>query len=897
MRTPILIRPVLALTALLVQWCCAVSVGRGDFREDFAAPSPAWQVEAGPSVQLIDRRRLSEGTDKSLRFEQIRVVAASGYSAPLAYGVEAIPIIDETGCECRIRCNQPGVQLGLRIEFPRSKNAATGRTVSTIVHGSRYTEVGRWQTLTVKEIPLLAERNARMMRTVPGQQVDTREAFVSHVVLLAPGGPGATVVDVCELNLAGVGPSAMTSVLVDAAGSQSGPQLIAARAAALRKPLPPIEIRIEAQTVQAEGKPFLPRLLEYHGESLELVRELGFNGIWLAVPPTEALVVSADSLSLWIIAPPPEDMSVVTADSAWRTVLCWQCGDRLTSGDLDITNSISDTIRHRDQNLRRPLSASLAESCRAYDRYADVISLSCRSNQPGSRPLDVGRLVGRARRELGAGCVVLAEIELDRPASLATQLAAFDVTNKGVDKGGSKGWIEPAIVRDNVIESIAAGARGYVMRTSRSIAGEQLEARRLRLHLAEVNGQVARSEAWLARGGAITSLTDSKRRFTAHMWQLDRTRLCVPVARDEWPRGDGVTVEPVSFVAPGVPITSAGYRLALSELLPVPLERQAGGAAFKIDPRWQNDLLLLTDDARAAQAIRNDVRKAAPAAVRLRRDRLQADLAALSALHDAMPRHRQSVATADLLPLAEDLLTQINLAATAGDLSRATGMCDELGLRLDQAFAVMKRQVVATVENESIPTAYVSTAWPMHIELTDIMPQLPRGANLLAGGNFEQLHELQRFGWRHTQRADSHQESAVSLTSDSPHTGAAALRLATRPRGGNFDEGPSVWIESPPLKISPGDLVEITGWARVAPNSGTAATLEVFDTLGTVDLAVTIKGTGTWQPFRLIRKSDDEHRLQLTFALSGSGIADIDAVMIQNILPRPAELAKQPATR
>ncbi len=875
------LRQVLVVATLLASLWLGRGVARGDFSEDFASPNPAWRLEASSGAQLLGRRRLSEGVDKSLRFEQIRLVAGTGYSAPLAYEVEAIPIIDETGCECRIRCNQPGVQLGLRIEFPRSKNKANGRQLSTVVYGSRYTEVGRWQTLTVAQIPLLAERNARMMRTVPGQQVDTREAFISHVVLLAPGGPGATVVDVCQLRLAGVGPAAMPSVLV----GTTGPQLNAAQATTISKPKPPVEIRIEAQTLQAERKPFLPKLLEYHGESLELVRDLGFNGLWLDAPPTEALVVSADSMSLWIVAPPPEDMTLVRADSAWRTVLCWQCGDGLMLSDLDITNSISDTIRHRDQNLRRPLAASVAQFSGAFDRYIDIIAVPCHTNRPGTSPIDAGRTIASARRELGPGCVVVAEIALDRPAGLASQLAAFSIAGKG--------WIEPAIVRDHVIESIASGARGYVMRSTQSIAGDGLEARRLRLHLAEVNGQVTKGEAWLARGGAMTSLTDNQQRLTAHMWQLDRTRLCLPVARQEWPRGDGVTTEPATFIAPGVPITSAGYRFALNDLLPVGLERQAGGAALKVDPRWQQDLLLLTDDVRAAQAIRNDVRRGAPAALRLRRDRLRADFETLGELHRAMPKHRQSVATGDLLPLAKDLLTQIDLAATASDLSRATGMCDELALRIDQAFAVMKRQVVATPENESVPTATIPAAWPMHAELVDIMRQLPRGENVLPGGNFEQIAELQRLGWRHTQRASGNHESIVSLTADSPHTGAAALRLATRPRATKTDEGPSVWIESPTIPIAKGDLVEITGWARVAPNRGAAATLEIFDSLGTADLAVDVAGNGTWQPFRLVRKAAEAEQLSLTFALAGSGVADIDAVMIQTIVPRPAAVAAQ----
>jgi hypothetical protein len=778
-----------------------------------------------------------------------------------------------------VRANVPGLQLALRIEFPRSRDVATGRVLSTLVLGPRYAETGTWHTLSIDQVPLLAERNARMLRTNPGQQVDVREAVVTHVVLLAPGQRAPSTIDVAQLKLTG---TAHTLGLGDnqLAG---GPLLGSPATVADVARQPPIAVAIESQTLMAGGRPVMPRLVSYHGESLELIKQLGFNGIWLDTPPTPAMARSADQLGLWIVGPAPEDLADIQADSSWRCVLCWTCGARLLPTQRDITRAACDDIRAADQQLCRPLAASIAGDSSGYRSLVDVIASATWGQLPSSTPSDVARLIKSARHQAGSGCVLLGEVELDLPSGLRNQLTALDAETPP--------WIEPAIVRDQALRALAEGAKGIVYRTAHPLSGEDTRSQRLRAHLFELNHQISLAEPWLVRGGSPTRLADSTGLSTIYMWQLDRTRLLLPLPDERWPRGDGVSTQNLAFIAPGVPITVGGFRMAGDDLRSIDIVRKPGGAEIALDPRWQHELLVLTDDARAAADLRRRLRSQALANAKAARDRLRIDVETLAGRHTAIPAHRQSAATTDLLPLAKGLLTQVDLSLAARDTRRAIDLLDELNLRIDQAYCIMRRQVAAVGRLESLPTAVAPATWAQHAKLRDVVDQVPRGNNRLPGGNFENVSDLQNAGWRHTQRADSRQASAVTLTSDSPHTGAAALRLATRPREPGGDDGPAVWIVSPPVAVTSGQLVEITGWVRVSPNQGDEATLEIFDSIGTADLALAVRGGGQWTSFRLLRAATSSEPLSLTLALAGSGVADVDAVMIRP-LERPQTTAR-----
>ena len=79
-------------------------------------------------------------------------------------------------------------------------------------------------------------------------------------------------------------------------------------------------------------------------------------------------------------------------------------------------------------------------------------------------------------------------------------------------------------------------------------------------------------------------------------------------------------------------------------------------------------------------------------------------------------------------------------------------------------------------------------------------------------------------------------------------------------------------------------MLEISGWVRIAePVQGNVDGLEIVDSLGGRELALRIRQTNGWQPFRLIRGTSDTTNVTLTFALHGLGAASIDGVMVRSL--------------
>ena len=93
-----------------------------------------------------------------------------------------------------------------------------------------------------------------------------------------------------------------------------------------------------------------------------------------------------------------------------------------------------------------------------------------------------------------------------------------------------------------------------------------------------------------------------------------------------------------------------------------------------------------------------------------------------------------------------------------------------------------------------------------------------------------------------------------------------------------------VWISSAPIQVHGGDLLEITGVARLPePLIGSIDGLQIMDSLGGPDMALRIHEAPSWQPFRLIRAATSDSDLSVTIALSGLGKAQIDDVAIRVI--------------
>ena len=76
---------------------------------------------------------------------------------------------------------------------------------------------------------------------------------------------------------------------------------------------------------------------------------------------------------------------------------------------------------------------------------------------------------------------------------------------------------------------------------------------------------------------------------------------------------------------------------------------------------------------------------------------------------------------------------------------------------------------------------------------------------------------------------------------------------------------------------------------------GSVDGLQIFDTLGGVELATRIKVAPSWQPFRMIRVAPTDTELRVVIALTGLGTAQLDDLAVRPLAPRvPQRLSAAP---
>jgi hypothetical protein len=156
---------------------------------------------------------------------------------------------------------------------------------------------------------------------------------------------------------------------------------------------------------------------------------------------------------------------------------------------------------------------------------------------------------------------------------------------------------------------------------------------------------------------------------------------------------------------------------------------------------------------------------------------------------------------------------------------------------------------------------------------------------LLYGGDFEDLGQLTQFGWQHFSDPNPGIESKAELSTAEPRHGSYSLMLqAASGESAQELRGTPVWIDSPPIPVTSGQVLEIAGWVRVDPPViGSGDGLHIIDSLGGPDLVLAVRQTNGWERFRIIRAVPESTELRITFALTGLGTARLDGVMVRTL--------------
>ena len=948
--------PFSARSTIAVLLLAAMSAGRvalaQTWHEGFESSQPTWH-EAGGDVQfrILRHERIQRDAHTGNGCEWLQLEADRGTRIFIAHDVGRPPIIDELAPTLWVKSDRPGLQLAARIVLPRTTDPRTGQPVATIIAGSSYTEVGHWQQLNLTEIPRLLTRQVHVLRVQLGPRVDDREAYLDAVLVNLYSGPGTSNVWIDDLDVAGhvtVGrglPSSPNDSTVSTNFRNSSDMLRQAPLTPVRLPpvapmmrppltsvrLPPVvpiarpprhEVKLVLGVLTVDGHPMLPRVVQYRGEPLEVLKRLRFNTVWLQRFPSPELLEQADRLDLWLICPPPRPVPTgapsgdcpnfrvsengtvpfgagapaVVADIGreFDCVLAWDLGDGLTGADLDATQHWADLVRAADRRVNRPLICRPRTNLRGFSRAANVLLIDRR---PLGTSLELDKWATWVRQQpllASLGTPVWTTVQTQPNEAMCRQLTAME-----------PGYVPPLSVSPDQIRllaytAVASGSRGLVFASDTPLDAADPDTRQRAMALELINFDLELLEPWAAAKTYFISADSNVKEVSGALLVAPRARLLLPL----WlsPGAQCVPSQlptkasnPLTLVAPGVPEASNAYELTPQGAQPLRHERIAGGMSVTLDECGLTSQILLAHDPLIISAVHRRSEQNGRRAAELWRNLIVHKFATVQSLSGRLAQRTPVPSAATWLAAARKSLelcdAQLAVGNAAGAVLNAQRADRSLQL-VERAYwdAAVKGLVGAPVTS---PAAMSFDTLPCHWRFFDRLAASRLGPNRIGGGDFEDWGTMTLAGWRYTLNPSPTVNTTIDLARPAARTGRFGVRLSVAPADPKNPptvvETPPIFFTSPSVQVEAGQIVCIHGWVSV-PTDITASTdgLLIVDSLSGEALADRIGKTNGWRQFAMYRAATQSGPMCVTFALSGIGEAWLDDVAIQVLEPASA---------
>ena len=879
---------------------------QGVLRDDFEGPDLALKPAGGDGRHRVElHQRVDTGPHSGQRCEQLRITGGGSTAIYYSYPLQPARVISELSMGLWLRSDRPGLQVVARVVLPNSPHPTTGEPLTTLIRGADYRQVGMWQLLKVDNLPRAVELQVRVLRSQFGPQVDPREAYVDLLLVNVYGGAGTTNVWIDDLEMTGAVPlsAVATREPVREPAAPGSPTLAAPSnrlpAAMAQSVMPSVELK---NRLLVGDKPFFPRIIQFRGEPLARLQQLGFNCVRLGQRATPELLSDAARLQLWLIAPPPPmetlrrgaappnappQSSAIGAE--YDPVLAWDLGSGLTNRQFEVTRQWAAAVQAAD-GRGRPILCGAADDLQNYTRPPFKVFLSER--EPLGTTLELNRYASwltersqfaRAGAPLWATIPTQASPELLEQMRLVARLAVPPPV-----------WQE-AQVRTLIHQALASRARGIYFTSESRLDAEDPITRGRAVMLELLNLELQLIERWPADGNFSALADTSDPQTTGAVLETEHSRLLLPIYQP--PGGQFVTgtqgAALISVTVAGVPEGDDAYELSLTGLRPLRSTRRAGGTQVVLVDKSRDSLVVFTRDPYVLRNLKESLDKFHRRALHLTRELVTLQLAEVDATAGRLGTVGQGINLAkEVRTTVENDLKQCAALAPT-DISRAYDEARHALQALRQLERVYWEQATRGAAPLSDPLSASFGTLVVRDALLRQLASLPRSPNRLAEGACENLAAMMAAGWKHYQHQQPAIQTGVDLTPRAAHTGAAGLLLRAMPADDKVRpsavETPPVWVSTAPLVVEAGDLVQIQAWVRIdVPIVASADGLVVLDSHSGEPLAARLHKTAGWQQLTLYRAATRPGPLVVTFALAGLGEAAIDDVTMQIVERGPA---------
>lgn len=863
--------------------------------DDFETPETSWRA-AGADCQVrpLQHKRISTEFHSGQGSEWIHIQAAPGTYVYYSHPISPARIIPELQLSVWIKSNRPGLQLLTRVVFPRNLDPHTQQPLTTWIRGSSYSQVGEWEQLVLRNVPTLVRRATQQLRAQLGPQVDEREAFLDMAVLNVYGGTGSTSVLIDDLvSVSQVDTSQLRAGL--AAWTRKEPQESNLSTNFADETLTfdrgRIDTaRLEGSVLVAGGRPLFPRLLEHHGESFELTKALGFDGIILPMVPTPQQLTSASEHGIWLVAPPPNTDRTQQIGPEFNCVLAWDLGHRLVGTDLDATRQLANAVRGADPVSARPVICNVRSEHRRFSRHANLLLVGRDTLHTSFDLREYGPWLAEQRGLAGPWTPVWAALQTDIAPALLQQWQSMGMSSS------EEITVDPDQLKLLAYTLIASGARGLCFASHHPVSPHpEISGRAAALGL--LNQDLELIAPWAAAGKTVASVATSDPQVHVTVLGLDRSHLVLPiryVPHSQFAAGASNT-QTISFVIPGVPDSSEPFLITSSRLKPLRRKRVAGGMRVTLNDFSLTSAIVMTQDPLVIRQLTRQL-----AEQRVRRSRFAHDIAThlsttteSTILQLAGPGAKAPSVDATLNS-ARSTLAQCQQLFQSGDYKASTEYANQAILQLSQVRRATWEQASGRFRwPVASPLLMHFQTLPLHWEMTQRVAMAGEGDNLLAAGDFESLSHMIQNGWQQEITSVATVYGDIELSPQTKKSGNYSLHIRTLTRRPDKEDPlvaiAPVTVRSAAVTTQPGQLVKIQGWIMVDGEiTRSRDGFVVSDSVGGTGMGLRVSTTDGWQPFVLYRTADASGELRAVFSMTGVGDVFIDDVAVHPIPYSPA---------
>jgi hypothetical protein len=900
------------VAGLTLSLLAVVAPGQQVLQYGFETRDPVWVPGAADApYKELDHKLTDESAHTGQRSELIRFQAQPGTFVHYAYDPGRAPITDELNVSLWLKANRPGAQLLCRVVLPRERDPRkVDQPLTTLVRGDVYQLAGRWQQLNLRQPVKRLREQQQLLQAELKRDVITADAYVDRVVLNLYSGPGQTDVFIDDLEMGPLleaRPAAVT--VTPGAGTPARPAL---RRAA--------EVQLRGNQLLVSGKRFFPRIIRHTGTPLQVLRNAGFNVVYLDESTPPGLVEDAVNLGFWLVpslntpqqaAPPGQVPGVLTSNDGFgRTVarfleqdavLWWDLGNNLAIENFATVARTAQSFRAADP--MRPVSADVWDGFQRYSRGIEQLTLGVhRWPLMTSLELPAYRDWLTQRRQLATpGTFCWTWIQTHLP-DWYTALV--------YDRGAGGAFTEPVgplpeQVKLMAYTAIAAGYRGLGFWSDRFLADSHTGRDRL-LAMALLNQELQLLEPLLVSAEEPKWIDTSHGAVKAAVIRCEKGVLVLPLwigGGTQYVPGQSAVPE-LSLVVPQVPGGCQAWEVSPGQVRSLRWERVVGGMRVFLPEFGLSGAVVFTSDLGPTGLVvrlQDQQRRMAKLAAQWAHDQAKEEFTKVEKVVGELEQLGQALPdTAALLERARNFLDSSAARHKNGDHTEAY---------LDAQRALRPVRIVMRAYWEratrdldtpvASPYAVGFFTLPRHYRFWTQLRALQASANVLSDGDFESPPDQVPTGWL-VQEAPSLDEVTATArrVADRPHGGKQCLMLEVKQKGEIIPqalERTFLAIHSPAVKLPPGTFVRVTGWMRIQDAIKASPDGALFyDSAAGEPLAVRISGTTKdkgWQRFTLYRRVPETGTINVTLALSGVGVAFFDDIRIEPLVASGAPAA------